>query len=161
MSEPVNRENRCTLHGMSPDDPRLRNVDPVTGLQPDYVVLCDAERAKGFVRPVRDTYKHVGPQSRYPLRELTAEEHKQYDAFRYVAFEAYPESDSSITGRFWTQDQLDARGKCGTTTTMGRKLAETYARDPGFYGATYCCACRGHFSVDEFVWWPDGTRVGS
>ena len=30
------------------------------GQQKDYVVLSDAERAKGFVRPVRCTYLHVG-----------------------------------------------------------------------------------------------------
>lgn len=44
---------------------------------------------------------------------------------------------------------------CGTTTTMSRPIAETYARDPHFYGATYCAACRAHFPVGsngEFVW---------
>jgi hypothetical protein len=51
--------------------------------------------------------------------------------------------------------------KCGTATTMGLALAETYARDPKFYGATYCCGCRKHLWVDEFTW--DGTdqKVGS
>jgi hypothetical protein len=50
---------------------------------------------------------------------------------------------------------------CGTATTMGLALAETYARDPKFYGATYCCGCQKHLSVDEFLW--DGTdqKVGS
>jgi hypothetical protein len=36
---------------------------------------------------------------------------------------------------------------CGTKTTMGLTIAETYARDPHFYGATYCVACREHFPV--------------
>jgi hypothetical protein len=35
---------------------------------------------------------------------------------------------------------------------MGQALAETYARDPKFYGATYCCHCQMHKSVREFVW---------
>lgn len=50
---------------------------------------------------------------------------------------------------------------CGSITTMGTALAETYARDPKFYGATYCCACQKHLPVSEFVW--DGTDqlVGS
>ncbi|GAB3884441.1 hypothetical protein [Terrabacter terrigena] len=50
---------------------------------------------------------------------------------------------------------------CGAVTTMGLRLAETYARDPKFYGATYCVGCRMHRPVSEFVW--DGTdeRVGS
>lgn len=53
--------------------------------------------------------------------------------------------------------------KCGTVTTMGQALAETYAVDPSFYGATYCVACRGHFPVGaagEFVW-EDGSKVGT
>ena len=50
---------------------------------------------------------------------------------------------------------------CGTTTTMAQKLAETYARDPKFYGATYCCRCRKHLPVSEFRWAEDDTEVGS
>lgn len=51
--------------------------------------------------------------------------------------------------------------KCGTVTTMGQAIAETYARDPKFYGATFCCNCRDHLPVGEFHW--DGTEetVGS
>ena len=32
---------------------------PRRGQQKDYVVLAEEERAKGFVRPVRDTYTHL------------------------------------------------------------------------------------------------------
>lgn len=46
-------------------------------------------------------------------------------------------------------------------TTMGRALSETYARDPGFYGATYCVHCRMHKPVGEFVWTADGETVGT
>jgi hypothetical protein len=45
--------------------------------------------------------------------------------------------------------------KCGAVTKMGIKLAETYAANPEFYGATFCCACKEHFPVGEngeFVW---------
>lgn len=45
--------------------------------------------------------------------------------------------------------------KCGAVTTMGQAIAETYARDPHFYGGTYCAHCRAHFPVGpdgEFVW---------
>lgn len=54
--------------------------------------------------------------------------------------------------------------KCGTVTTMGQSLAETYARDPFFYSGTFCCGCGTHFPVGEageFLW--DGTseKVGS
>lgn len=53
--------------------------------------------------------------------------------------------------------------KCGAATTMGQALSETYARDPSFYGATFCVACRAHFPVGEGgeFRWDDGQKVGS
>lgn len=51
--------------------------------------------------------------------------------------------------------------KCGTSTRMGIALSETYARDPKFYGATYCCGCMKHLLVAEFTWDEDGSVVGS
>ncbi len=42
-----------------PSEARRSPVDPKTGLQETYVVLSEEERAKGFVRPVRDKYKHI------------------------------------------------------------------------------------------------------
>lgn len=93
-----------------PSDPRLghgSNDEPVP--QNDaYLVLSDAERAKGFVRPLRSAYVHA--------KEL---------------------------------------GGCGTVTYMGTAIAETYARQPDFYGATYCAGCQMHRPVGEngeFVW---------
>ncbi|MGH2792853.1 MAG: hypothetical protein ACRDKG_00970 [Actinomycetota bacterium] len=153
-----------------PRDPALgRGVDdePVPQ-QEKYLILSDEERAKGFVRPVRRSYRHVGPPGpRHPLRELTEDELERYTSYGYVKFEAYPGGgDSAATGRFWTQPQLDAVGKgCGVVTTMAEELAETYARDPDFYGATYCVNCRMHRPVGpagEFVW-DDGSnaRVGT
>lgn len=50
--------------------------------------------------------------------------------------------------------------KCGGATTMGQALAETYAREPKFYGATYCVRCQMHLPVGEFKW-DDGQVVGS
>ena len=102
-----------TLTDGSPVSDDHREINPATGQQKGYVVLSADERAKGFVRPVRDAYVHT---------------------------------------------------KCGAVTTMGRALAETYARDPQFYSGTFCCACRAHFPVGEhgeFVW--DGTneKVGT
>lgn len=95
-----------------PNDPRLgHGGDDAPGPQNEaYLVLSEAERAKGFVRPYRDEYRH---------------------------------------------------GACGTVTRMGRALSETYARDPSFYGATYCVGCRMHLDVKEFAWTADGATVGS
>ena len=98
------------------NDPRLTHgvdSEPVPQAEA-YLVLSEEERAKGFVRPFRDVYRHT----------LTA-------------------------------------AACGSVTTMGRALSETYARDPLFYGATYCVACRMHRPVAEFVWDVDGQVVGS
>lgn len=50
---------------------------------------------------------------------------------------------------------------CGVVTTMGTAIAETYARDPHFYGATYCVQCARHLPVAEFTWVDDGTVVGT
>lgn len=53
--------------------------------------------------------------------------------------------------------------KCGAATTMGIALSETYARDPAFYGGTYCARCQAHFPVgsDGEFHWEDGSKVGS
>lgn len=92
------------------------------GMQECYLVLSEEERGKGFVRPVRYSYKHL---------------------------------------------------KCGSVTTMGKALAETYARDPKFYGGTFCVRCGDHFTLSRidpekgvqpsFIWADDGdgTPVGS
>ena len=148
-----------------PDDPRLcRGGDDKPGPQNEtYLVLSAEERAKGFVRPVRDAYVHFGLSApKYSLRDLTDEEKARHVSARYAQFEAYPESELPVTGKFWTQGQLNAIGKgCRSVTTMSRELAETYARDPKFYGATYCCLCRMHLPVAEFRWAGTEEVVGS
>ena len=163
---PVDRTAVMTLHGTPVEEIREQHAAEPAGQHADYIVLNDEERSKGFVRPVRRSYRHVGiagPKNQ--LRDLTDEEMARHSQFGYVKFEKYPDDDSSVTGRFWTQKQLDSVGKgCGTVTTMGQKLAETYARDPSFYGSTMCVGCDKHLPVGEageFVW--DGTseRVGS
>lgn len=41
---------------------------------------------------------------------------------------------------------------CGTVTKMSTPIAETYARDPKYYGSTFCCHCKKHLPVAEFHW---------
>lgn len=144
-----------------PNDPRLKNIE-ASGMQESYLVLSDAERAEGYVRPVRRTYLHVGAPVPANLRDLTEEEHERYDRYGYVKFEEYPDDDGTVTGKFWTENQLNSG--CGAATTMGQAIAETYARNPSFYVGTFCASCGDHFPVGafgEFVW--DGTeeRVGT
>ena len=99
-----------------PNDPRLgRGVDTEPRPQQDaYLVLSEAERAKGYVRPFRKSYVH---------------------------------------------------DTCGTVTTMSDAIAATYAREPHFYGATYCVHCQMHLPVGEHgeFTWDDGSgqKVGT
>lgn len=51
--------NNITLTDGSPVTPDHRDIDPATGQQKGYIVLSEDERAKGFVRPVRDSYVHL------------------------------------------------------------------------------------------------------
>lgn len=53
---PIDRSKRCMLSG-DPESPDHREIRS-DGMQKDYVVLCPDERAKGFVRPVRRSYRH-------------------------------------------------------------------------------------------------------
>jgi len=53
----VDRTSQALTDG-SPVTPDHHEIDPVTGQQKGYVVLSADERAKGFVRPVRRTYRH-------------------------------------------------------------------------------------------------------
>ncbi len=55
---------------------------------------------------------------------------------------------------------------CGSVTTMAQELAETYARDPSFYGGTFCASCGTHFPLvtaegPQFFWENTDERVGS
>lgn len=147
-----------------PADRSHTEIDSATGMQKGYIVLSLEERAKGFAKPVRRSYLHAGPPSAPAnLRDLTAEEIEHFEAKRYgyAKFQPYPKGDdatgSSPLGKFWTHEELKRAGKrCGSVTTMGIALAETYARDPCFYSGTFCCRCQTHFPLNEFTWEPDG-----
>lgn len=51
--------NARTLTDGSPVTSDHREIDPSTGMQKGYVVLSAEERSKGFVRPVRRSYRHL------------------------------------------------------------------------------------------------------
>lgn len=53
----VDLTQRETLGGMDPYSPEHRELKP-NGQQKDYIVLSEAERKRGFVRPIRRTYVH-------------------------------------------------------------------------------------------------------
>lgn len=155
--------SKITLTDGAAVTPEHREIDPATGMQKGYVVLSAEERARGFVRPVRRTYRHVGIRPKYPVRDLNEEEHQLYAGEAYVKYEEYPEGSPekvrSAIGRFWTAADLNSG--CQKTTKMSLPLAETYARDPGFYDATYCAVCLTHFPLEQFVWEGTNEVVGS
>jgi hypothetical protein len=144
-----------------PNDPRLkREMTEGPEKQNDvYLVLSEEERARGFVRPLRFSYQHVGERPTYPIRPLNEEEQERFAGLNYIGFEAYPDELSPLAGRYWKRRQLHSG--CGAVTTVAPAIAETYARDPHFYGATYCTGCHKHLPVSEFVWTDDGEQVGS
>lgn len=115
-----------------PRDPRLTHgVDAEpTEQAAAYLVLSDDERKKGLIRPVRRTYVH-----------------------RFMT------DGSPVPREPWVSLPQGLKG-CGAATTMSPAIAQTYARDPKFYGATYCTGCRQHLPVSEFIW-DDGSVVGS
>ena len=126
----------CTTSGEAPSTVRAQQrAEGNTGQHGSYIVLCEEERQKGFVRPYRDAYKHVGR-----LERIISDGRERADQ---------------------THEYEHRVGGCGAVTTMGRALSETYARDPHFYGFTFCCHCFAHFPVSEFVWTADGEQVGS
>lgn len=142
------------------DDPNHPGIgkDRGDGQHEAYIVLSAEERAKGYVAPLRTTYTHHGIRPSGPTRELTEREEAAHIGHGYVLFEEYPESESPKVGRYWTRHQLDSG--CGKPTIIVPAIAETYARDPSFYGSTFCCHCKEHLPLEEFEW-SDGTVVGS
>ena len=134
-----------------------------------YWVLSEEDRAKGFVRPVRRSYLHVG---RAVCGKIKPPSSGQLSGVIHVCSDTPGHS-----GECWHQtigvsqpeaakaEQTQLLGGCGTKTTMGQALAETYARDPSYYGATFCCHCGNHPRVGEYgeFIWDDGSgeRVGT
>jgi hypothetical protein len=80
MSPDHNGPAVCTTSGR-PIAPDHRELDPVTGQQKDYLVLCPDERAKGFVRPVRDTYRHLTCGATTRMGRALAETYARDPAF--------------------------------------------------------------------------------
>lgn len=158
-------QKMCTTTGEPVDKVRAEQTEP-TGQHKGYIVLCEEERQKGFVRPYRDSYKHVG-------RSICGKVVSDYDGRlggpRTVCSEQNGHEGECGDGAYQTIDQPQHAeilrthriGGCGAVTSMGRSLSETYARDPSFYGATFCVNCNKHLPVAEFVWSRDGERVGS
>lgn len=61
----------------------------------------------------------------------------------------------------YSHTELGGGKPCRVSTRMGLALCETYAKDPKFYGATYCVGCGMHLPVKCFTWDEDGQLVGS
>lgn len=107
-------EDKTTASGLPPETPGAAAPKPIgaDGQHGDHWILRPEDLARGFVRPVRESYVHE---------------------------------------------------KCKTRTKMPRKIAETYAAQPSFYGTTFCYACRIYAPVgkDGEFRWDDGSKVGT
>lgn len=72
---------KTTLTNGSPVTDDHRELKP-NGQQKEYVVLSDEERAKGFVRPVRQSYVHIKcgtlTKMALPIAETYARDPKFY-----------------------------------------------------------------------------------
>lgn len=150
----------CTTDGRPVDEVRAEQTAE-TGQHKSYIILCEADRKLGFVRPYRDEYRHVGIRPRFRTRPLNERELGLGYADEFACFEEYPVGgpEDLGQGRYWTKEELTSG--CDGITKMGRSLSETYARDPKFYGATFCVHCNRHLPVGQFTWTLDNERVGS
>ena len=166
------KEKYSTARNQTPENPRHcstpTNEKLKDGQYQDHWVLSEEERSGGYIRPIRTTYRHIGKIGpKYKLRDLTEEEYNQHrnsaQFNKYSKFEEYPEGDSCAIGRYWSLEDLNAVDRnCGVVTSMPMSIAETYAKNPKFYGSTFCVGCQEYFPVEEFVW-DDGSdeRLGT
>ena len=74
-------EPRRTLADGRQIYPQHREIDRATGMQRDYVVLAEEERAKGFVRPLRFEYTHLKCGTNTRMRRTIAESYARDPAF--------------------------------------------------------------------------------
>lgn len=150
----------------NPNDPCLITGQKETGQNSCYLVLTEDEIAKGYTRPYRTSYIHKGREIKGNLRDLTDNEKVTFSPYGYVAFientdPTRPEVGTYLDERMLKTKQGDFYGGCGAVTTMTSKICETYARDPFFYGSTYCTGCGVHYYVGEFRWVEDNMIVGT
>lgn len=141
-----------------------------SGQQAGYVVLSAEERAKGFVRPVRKSYIHVGRKicGKEPETLVVAGLSEDYVAWLCTGkleHEGPCSSHKAVTAHeLKTFKKTGTLTGCNYVTSMGRELAETYARDPSFYNGTFCSHCKMHFPVGadgEFEWLAETAKVGT
>ena len=165
---PVDRSARVLTSGETETDrPDYREIEPSTGMQRSYVVLSAEERAKGFVRPVRRTYTHIGRSVCAKMQTLHMPRAPKLGGPRLICGRPEGHNDECACWEELSQpehaiaERTHRLGGCGATTTMGIALAETYARDPKFYNGTFCATCRAHFGLDQFVWTGTDEQVGS
>lgn len=82
MPTPVDRSNRVLADGTPvPADGSHREVDATSGMQKEYIVLTSEERAKGFSRPVRTSYRHNVCKQITSMSQAIAETYARDPAF--------------------------------------------------------------------------------
>lgn len=89
-----------------PNDPGLRKIQP-DGQQVAYLVLSEEERAKGFVRPLRRSYRHlkcggVTTMGQALCETYAREPHFYTGTFCAVCGEHFPLQETRDRVKRWT-----------------------------------------------------------
>ena len=66
-------------------------------------------------------------------------------------YENHPTTDEGAFAQPVRDTYVHTDG-CGSNTTMGTGLAESFARDPHQYGKTFCASCGDYYPLSEFTW---------
>lgn len=78
-----------------------REIDPSTGMQKGYEVLPPEERAKGFVRPVRNVYIHLTCNTETKMGQSIAETYARNPKFYSGTFCAYCKAHFPLNQFVW------------------------------------------------------------
>lgn len=75
-------------------------------------------------------------------------------------FERHPTTDEGDFAQPVRESYVHMEGDCDNgVTTMGRELAESFARDPFQYDKTFCARCGDYYPLYEFVWKENGQML--
>ncbi len=142
------------------NDPLLRQIvaeGPRKGQQEAYLVLSDEERAKGFVRPVRCSYKHLACGGVTRMGQDIAETYARNPRFYSGTFCVHCGTHFDLVER--------KAEKCLACDGDGGEWVEGMKGGTASEDWHSCQTCHGQQTVftlaPAFLWEPDGEPVGS
>jgi hypothetical protein len=159
----IERIRDLATKGLSQEIPELHALALI-------LTEIDGMPERKLIEPVNDQPPPPRPEDRPPKRTgvttdrsdprlgygVDEEPIPQHDV--YLVLSAEERSKGFVRPLCLSYVHATELGGCGVETSMGLALSETYARDPNFYGATYCVGCNKHRPVGEdgeFYWTMD------